>query len=409
MLEYFTYKKVKKHKAAKKAKEEEEARAKEVEDTKAAAEPPKNDARLDRTETHGSADSEAPPLPERPILDRSDESFIQSLLSEDGPVSPVSDEITVPQLDWPSDDAASLRSKDDALGAKDKEKEDVKGKGKEKEDKDGAKGNRLSRLFSKRKKHSDGLKPSDANIPEDEQKREESDINNVLDRLNLSARNNKVISLSDESAELLQKFTQVFKDLANGVPTAYDDLLRLINDRDGTINRGFDKLPSSLKKLVTQLPDKLTSSIAPEILAAAAKSQGINASAEGGIKETAQKMFLPQNLLELITKPGALVGMLRAIVSALQTRWPAFIGVNVIWSVALFLLMFVLWYCHKRGREIRLEKEKSDAEGNIDGSSRIEELPDDPLLSEPRPDTTRLATTGEASNPVEAAPPTASR
>jgi hypothetical protein len=47
-------------------------------------------------------------------------------------------------------------------------------------------------------------------------------------------------------------------------------------------------------------------------------------------------MFLPQNLLELVTKPGALVGMLRAIVSALQTRWPAFIGVNVIWSVALF-------------------------------------------------------------------------
>lgn len=45
--------------------------------------------------------------------------------------------------------------------------------------------------------------------------------------------------------------------------------------------------------------------------------------------------------------------------------------------------MFVLWYCHKRGREVRLEREKSASETPIDGSSRIEELPDDPLLPGP--------------------------
>jgi hypothetical protein len=45
--------------------------------------------------------------------------------------------------------------------------------------------------------------------------------------------------------------------------------------------------------------------------------------------------------------------------------------------------MFVLWYCHKRGREVRLEREKSAAETPVDGSDRIEELPDDPLLPGP--------------------------
>lgn len=53
------------------------------------------------------------------------------------------------------------------------------------------------------------------------------------------------------------------------------------------------------------------------------------------------------------------------------------------------VLMFVLWYCHKRGREVRLEKEKADAETPIDGSDRIEELPDDPLLPAPEPASTR--------------------
>lgn len=45
------------------------------------------------------------------------------------------------------------------------------------------------------------------------------------------------------------------------------------------------------------------------------------------------------------------------------------------------VLLFVLWYCHKRGREVRLEREKS--ESAVDGSSRIEELPDDPALPAP--------------------------
>lgn len=47
------------------------------------------------------------------------------------------------------------------------------------------------------------------------------------------------------------------------------------------------------------------------------------------------------------------------------------------------MLLFVLWYCYKRGREERLLREKS--ESAVDGSDRIEELPDDPALPAPEP------------------------
>ena len=46
----------------------------------------------------------------------------------------------------------------------------------------------------------------------------------------------------------------------------------------------------------------------------------------------------------------------------------------------LVVLMFVLWYCYKRGREERL---KGEEEGAVDGGDRIEELPDDPALPAP--------------------------
>jgi hypothetical protein len=61
------------------------------------------------------------------------------------------------------------------------------------------------------------------------------------------------------------------------------------------------------------------------------------------------------------------------------------------------VLLFVLWYCHKRGREVRLEKE--DAANAVDGSDRIEELPDDPALPAP----------SSSGNPVIVEPASAGR
>jgi hypothetical protein len=214
----------------------------------------------------------------------------------------------------------------------------------------------------------------------------------VLDDLDLSAKNNRAFSLSTESAEMVRKFTQVLKDLVNGVPTAYGDLVKLLDDRDGILARNYEKLPKSLKKLVAQLPEKLTSSLAPELLAAAAEAQGLSAAegSKGGLKGAAKKFLTPGSLHDLVTKPGALVGLLKGIVNALKTRFPAFIGTNVLWSLAVFLLLSMLWYCHKRGREVRLEREASDAavaggrtDDTIDGQPRVEELPDDPQLPAP--------------------------
>lgn len=274
--------------------------------------------------------SSSDPTSGDPVLAPEDESFLENILNSDhGPAPPLPPRV---DHDWSTDtDSASVSSaKDRDLKGKKKEKKE---KNDDKEEKKDKKPNRFSQFFTK-KKASDGLEPED-DVPPKEAEREKKDLGRVLDRLNLSAANNKVVSLSNESSELLRRFNQVFKDLVNGVPTAYDDLQNLIEDRDGVIARGFDKLPSSLKKLVMQLPDKMTKTLAPEILLAAAEAQGIKTEGKGGVKGAAKKLFLPQNIMELVTKPGALVGMLRAIVEALKTRWPAFIGMNVLWSVAL--------------------------------------------------------------------------
>lgn len=344
MLEYLTYKKIKKNRAEKAAAAEETAKKTEagssVDPSYGHVPDFSNDAsrasghQHRRRSTQHSLSSNTPPL--SPVLDRDDEAWLQSILEDDGPAPPLPPRINTPQIDLSSaseSEIEAVKALQEPKSKKDKKKEKKeKEKEKEKHDKQP---NRLTALFTRHKKPQDGLKPED-NVAPPEAEREEQDLGNVLDRLNLQAKNNKIVSLSNESSELLSRFTQVFKDLANGVPTAYGDLASLVEDRDGAINRGFEKLPSSLKKLVTQLPDKLTSSLAPELLAAAAESQGLKANTEKGVKDAAIDLLKPSNLTDLVTKPGAVVGMLKAIVNALKVRWPAFIGTNVIWSVALF-------------------------------------------------------------------------
>jgi len=335
MLEYFS--KLKKPKAETVEKPAAGPGAEDLQDPK--AKQSREDAQHDRDLfDHEAAQraSSSNPLHATPVLAPEDESFLENILNSDyGPAPPLPPRI----VDWSPDtdtetDSVSAKSvgKEVKESKKKGDNKDNEEEGKE-EKKAEKKPNRFSQFFSK-KKASDGLKP-ETDVPPKEAEREKKDLGRVLDRLNLSAKNNKVVSLSNESSDLLRRFNQVFKDLVNGVPTAYDDLTALIEDRDGTIAKGFDKLPSSLKKLVTQLPDKITKSLAPEILLAAAEAQGLKTASGGGAKGAAKKLFMPQNIVELATKPGALVGMLRAIVEALKTRWPAFMGMNVLWSVAL--------------------------------------------------------------------------
>ena len=177
-------------------------------------------------------------------------------------------------------------------------------------------------------------------VDDAEAKQEEEDMTIALERLNLAAINNRVFSISDETQELLQKFNLVFKDLINGVPTAYDDLEKLLTNSDRQLQSTFKSLPSFLQRLIESLPNKLTSGIAPEIMAAAAErasSSGINMENAGKAAAAAQKMGLKTpSLKDLVGKPSAVAGALRSIIQYLRARFPAFMGMNVLWSLAMF-------------------------------------------------------------------------
>jgi len=359
MLEYFTYKRFKKNKA------EKEKEKREADKT-----PVKNEAEASGSSTKPSASPAAAAVPaaavdvldkpepqQTPLLHEEEQSFFERLtsghmsLSElagasddeaDRPALPP--RVKTPDLTWDSDAESFVRG--GAAGP-------TQGKGKGKATApDGpstlnatkknaaALGRRISLMVRRPKKDAAdaaAVHPTNLAVPEPEADRETDDLARVLDNLNLAAQNNRAFSLGAESGELLQKFTLVLKDLVNGVPTAVDDLKGLLDDRDGALARNFEKLPGSMKKLVTQLPTKLTGSLAPELVAAAAKSQGVahDDASSAGLKSTAKDLLLPKNVAELVTKPSAIVGMLKAIMNALKLRWPAFIGTNVIWSVAL--------------------------------------------------------------------------
>ena len=191
-----------------------------------------------------------------------------------------------------------------------------------------------------------GLKEADAQpneeglVDDKEAKKEEEDMAIVLDRLDLAAVNNRVFSISAETQELLQKFNLVFKDLVNGVPTAYDDLEKLLTNGDRQLQQTFNSLPSFLQKLVEKLPETMTKGLAPEIMTAAAAratQSGINMETAGKAAGAASKMgFKVPNLKDLTGKPAAMATMLRSIVQYLRARFPAFLGMNVLWSLAMF-------------------------------------------------------------------------
>lgn len=62
------------------------------------------------------------------------------------------------------------------------------------------------------------------------------------------------------------------------------------------------------------------------------------------------------------------------------------------------VLLFVFWYCHKRGREERIKKES--AAQLVDSEGRIVELDDDPMLAGPSGTGTPAAAVNETERPV---------
>lgn len=125
----------------------------------------------------------------------------------------------------------------------------------------------------------------------------------------------------------------------NGVPTAYNDLESLLTNSEGQLQNTYKNLPPWLQKLVEQLPSKMTKSIGPEVLAATAEKHGVNAKHANVAAKVADKAGLKikvPSLKDLVTKPGVVAGMLRAIMNFLKVRFPAFLGMNVLYSLALF-------------------------------------------------------------------------
>ena len=147
--------------------------------------------------------------------------------------------------------------------------------------------------------------------------------------------------------DVVRRFTLVLKDLVNGVPTAYSDLESLLTNSEDQIQRSYAHLPPWLQKLVEQLPSKMTKSIGPEMLAAAAEKHGVNSRyanmAAKGVEKTGLKVKVP-SLKDLVTKPGAVAGMLKAIMNFLKLRFPAFLGMNVLYSLALFSIIPIPFY-----------------------------------------------------------------
>ncbi|KAH8732262.1 hypothetical protein GQ44DRAFT_735194 [Phaeosphaeriaceae sp. PMI808] len=227
-------------------------------------------------------------------------------------------------------------------------------------------------------------------VEQEEQKKEDRELAEILDQLNLSAVNNRVFSFSKESEELLNKFTQVLKDIVNGAPTAYNDLEKLFTDYDTQLKKMYGGLPPFLQNMVKSLPAKLTATLGPELLAANAEKPGFDAKmAAAGTKGKKSKIPSIPSLKSLVTAQGAVATALRSIVNFLKFRFPMLAtGTNLIMSLAVFLLLFVFWYCHKRGRETRLEKERLAAEegesARVSSASSINEDTDSIFGDKPK-------------------------
>lgn len=199
-----------------------------------------------------------------------------------------------------------------------------------------------------------------------EAKSEQKEMSRILDRLNLSSINNRVVGVSHDTQKLLERFNQVLKDIVNGVPTAYDDLEKLLTERQGQLDKLYGTLPGWIQSLVKVVPVKVYAALAPQVAAAMQaddkrKAEEV-ADEKDGKKKKKKRSYVP-SLKSLIGQKGAVAGMLRSIISFLEARFPALLaGTNVIVSLAVFILLFVFWYCHKRGKETRLAREAAEAE-----------------------------------------------
>jgi hypothetical protein len=207
-------------------------------------------------------------------------------------------------------------------------------------DKDGKKDKKIR--DKDRAKMADDLHTAAETAKTSGKQEEEQDLSAVLDQLNLSAVNNRVFSFSKESEELLNKFKLVLKDIVNGVPTAYDDLTKLLTDSDNQMKKMYSSLPPFLQNLIKSLPAKMTATLGPELLAAQAEKPGFDGkqreeASKGKSKSKRSKRSRIPDLKSLISAEGAVATMLKSILNFLKLRFPTLMaGTNILLSLAVF-------------------------------------------------------------------------
>lgn len=350
-----------------------------------------------------------PPLPNRPlVLEQDGEKKVGKDAQEallDG-----ADKVPLPTSppEVPSEDTTKSKGKPDGLNRRKSVMSYFSlAQSKFKKDKSSEKDGKDKKITSKDKQKAadDLLSAAQAakSAEQQEAEKEKRELTQILDELNLSAVNNRVFSFSKESEELFHKFSLVLKDVVNGVPTAYDDLEKLFTDYEGQLKKMYASLPPFLQNLVKSLPAKITATLGPEILAAQAEKPGFDAkqkaAASSGFKGKFKKSAIP-SLKSLVSAQGAVATMLRSILQFLKLRFPAVLtGTNVVMSLAVCILLFVFWYCHKRGREVRLEKEglaaKQAEEANASSTSSLAEDADS-IFGDPAKVKANASAAGEA-------------
>jgi hypothetical protein len=298
-------------------------------------------------------EGEAPPLPTRPVQVTDEKGETRTGRDAQIALMDGADKVALPMSPPDVTAESSEKGKEKAAGGLDRKKSVMSyfslDRFKKGGDKDKAPKDKTDKLSEKeRSKMADDLLAAaeTAKAAEDEEQRKENkELTDILDQLNLSAVNNRVFSFSKESEELLQKFTQVLKDIINGAPTAYNDLEKLFTDYDAQLKKMYGGLPPFLQNMVKSLPAKLTATLGPELLAAGAEKPGFDAKMAGGASK-GKKSKIPglptiPSLKSLVTAQGAVATALRSIVNFLKFRFPMLAtGTNLIMSLAVFRKFF---------------------------------------------------------------------
>jgi hypothetical protein len=298
-------------------------------------------------------EGEAPPLPTRPAQATDDKGETRTGRDAQTALMDGADKVALPMSPPEVTAESSEKGKEKATGGLDRKKSVMSyfslDRFKKGGDKDKAPKDKTDKLSEKeRSKMADDLLAAaeTAKAAElEEQKKEDKELTEILDQLNLSAVNNRVFSFSKESEQLLNKFTQILKDIINGAPTAYNDLEKLFTDYDAQLKKMYGGLPPFLQNMVKSLPAKLTATLGPELLAAGAEKPGFDAKMAGGASK-GKKSKIPglptiPSLKSLVTAQGAVATALRSIVNFLKFRFPMLAtGTNLIMSLAVFRKFF---------------------------------------------------------------------